>query len=57
MSSNIESRSICSRNATFSLRVLSSALTRSSMSVPVAYQRTTFPLSSNSGLYRIKNQR
>ena len=41
MSSNIESRSICSRNARFSLRVLSSARTRSSMSVPVAYQRIT----------------
>ena len=50
MSSNIESRSICSRNARFSLRVLSSARTRSSMSVPVAYQRITRPWSSSSGL-------
>jgi hypothetical protein len=38
ISSNIESRSICSRNARFSLRVLSSAWTRSLMSVPLAYQ-------------------
>ncbi len=57
MSSNIESRSICSRNARFSLRVLSSARTRSSMSVPVAYQRITCPRSFRKGLYRIRNQR
>ncbi len=50
MSSNIESRSICSRNARFSLRVRSSARTRSSMSVPVAYQRITCPCSFRKGL-------
>ncbi len=50
ISSNIESRSICSRNARFSLRVLSSARTRSSMSVPVAYQRITSFFSFRKGL-------
>src|SRR5205823_3772901 len=39
--SYIEERSISSRSARFSLRILCSACLRSSMSVPVAYQRTT----------------
>src|SRR6201993_1380365 len=57
MSSNIESRSICSLSARFSFRVLSSARTRSSISVPVAYQRVSCPCSFLKGLYRIRNQR
>ncbi len=50
ISSNIEERSISSRNATFSFLVLSSARLRSSMSVPVAYHRTRRPCSSWKGL-------
>src|SRR6266481_813148 len=57
ISSNIEDCSISSRSATFSLRVLSSLRLRSSISVAVAYQRMTFPLSSSNGLYRIRNHR
>lgn len=43
ISSNMDERTMSSRNATFSFRVLSSARLRSSMSVPVAYQRTRRP--------------
>ena len=50
ISSNIEERSKSSRSARFSLRILSSACLRSSISVPVAYQRTIRPCSSRSGL-------
>jgi hypothetical protein len=50
-------RSISSRNARFSFLVLSSVRLRSSMSVPVAYQRTRRPRSSRNGLYRMRNQR
>ena len=57
ISSNIDARSISSRNAKFSFRILCSACLRSSISVPVAYQRMIFPLSSRNGLYRTKNQR
>src|SRR6266850_1301706 len=50
ISSNIDERTISSRNATFSFRVRSSARLRSSMSVPVAYQLTRRPCSSWKGL-------
>ena len=45
ISSNIDERSISSRSAMFSLRIRSSACLRSSMSVAVAYHRTTCPCS------------
>src|ERR1700758_996106 len=47
--SRFSSRSSC--------RSLVSASLRYSMSVPVAYHRTTFALSSIKGLYRIRNHR
>ena len=50
ISSNMDERTISSRNAMFSFRVLSSARLRSSMSVPVAYQRSRRPCSSWNGL-------
>jgi CBS domain containing-hemolysin-like protein len=50
ISSNIDARSISSRNARFSWRIRSSACLRSSMSMPVAYQRRRHPWSSHSGL-------
>ncbi len=57
ISSNIEERSISSRSTRFSFCVRSSLRLRSSMSVPVAYQRMISPCSSCSGLNWIKNQR
>src|ERR1700688_4297233 len=50
LSMNKNPWSICSLRARFSLRLLSSARFRSSISVPVAYQRIMFPWSSRRGL-------
>src|SRR5882762_9283773 len=49
ISSNMDERTMSSLNATFSFRVLSSARLRSSISVPVAYQRTRPPVRRGTG--------
>ena len=57
ISSNIREWSNSSRRAMFSFRVRSSFRFRSSISVPVAYQRTMRPCPSRNGLYWMKNHR
>jgi len=52
---NMDERTMSSRNATFSFRVLSRPRLRSSIVVPVAYQRTRRS-SSSEGLYRSRSQ-
>jgi DNA-directed RNA polymerase subunit RPC12/RpoP len=57
ISSNIDARSISSRNATFSFWSRCSTCFRSSISVAAAYQHVRCPCSSRIGLKRRRNQR